>query len=134
MLEHVIDPKTVVEEMHRILKGGGRVICYLPFIVPFHAAPFDFQRWTREGIRRLFSCFDHVEVSIGGGPTSGMPWVFQEWLSILLSFGNKMLHDIVFLILIVCTAPIKTLDILMVKFPYAEKIASGFYVIGQKRG
>jgi len=132
MLEHVIDPKTVVDEMHRILKRGGKVICYLPFIQPFHAAPNDFQRWTQEGIRRLFSCFDRVEISIGCGPTSGMLWVFQEWLSILLSFGSKTLHDILFLVLMVFTAPIKVFDTFMVKLPYAEKIASGFYVIGQK--
>lgn len=133
MLEHVVDPKTVVDEMHRILKGGGKIICFLPFIQPFHAAPNDFQRWTREGIGRLFSCFDHVEISMGCGPTSGMLWVVQEWLSILLSFGSKTLHDIFFLVLMVCTAPIKIFDTFMVKLPYAEKIASGFYVIGQKR-
>jgi len=57
----------------------------------------------------------------------------QEWLSILLSFGSKTLHDILFLALMVITAPIKMLDMLMVKLPYAEKIASGFYVIGEKR-
>ncbi len=133
MLEHVGDPEKVVGEMHRILKPGGRVICYLPFMVPYHAAPNDFQRWTVTGIRKLFSSFDPVEVSVGCGPTSGMLWVFQEWLSILLSFGSKTLHDILFLALMVMTAPIKLLDVFMVKFPYADRVASGFYVFGKKR-
>jgi len=133
MLEHVGDPKKVVEEMHRVLKPGGRVICYLPFMVPYHAAPNDFQRWTVTGIQKLFSSFDPVEVSVGCGPTSGMLWVFQEWLSVLLSFGSRILHDILFLALMVFTAPIKLLDVFMVKFPDADKVASGFYVFGEKR-
>jgi len=132
MLEHVSDPETVVKEMHRIMKRGGRVISYLPFMVPFHAAPHDFQRWTIMGIKALFSCFDNVEVFVGCGPTSGMLWVFQEWLSILLSFGNKTVHDILLLGLMVVTAPVKILDAFMVKLPYAERIASGFYMFGEK--
>jgi SAM-dependent methyltransferase len=132
MLEHVADPKCVIGEMYRILKGGGRIICYLPFIVPFHVAPNDFQRWTIAGIKNLFSSFHHLEVSIGGGPTSGMLWVFQEWLSLLLSFGNRTVHDILFLCLMVFTVPLKLLDAFMVKLPYADRVASGFYVFGEK--
>jgi SAM-dependent methyltransferase len=59
MLEHVADPKSVTGQMYRILKGGGRIICYLPFMVPFYAAPNDFQRWTIAGIRNLFLSFHH---------------------------------------------------------------------------
>jgi SAM-dependent methyltransferase len=132
LLEHVADPEAVVKEMHRIVRKREKVICYIPFIVPFHPAPDDFQRWTRTGVRKLFSCFDRIEISIGCGPTSGMLWVFQEWFSIFLSFGNRTVHDILLLVLMVITAPIKLLDVFMIKFPDAEKIASGFYVIAKK--
>lgn len=132
MLEHVADPKAVVKEMFRVTKRGGIVICYLPFISPFHAAPCDFSRWTLIGAKKLFSEFEEVKVIVGGGPTSGMLWVLQEWVAILLSFGSKILHDIIFLFLMVLTAPIKFLDLFLVKFPYAENIASGFYVIAKK--
>jgi len=132
MLEHVAEPQKVVGEMHRILKPGGRVICYVPFMVPFHAAPNDFHRWTVSGIQKLFSCFGHVDISVGCGPTSAMLWVFQEWLSVLLSFGSKTLHDILFLALMIFSAPIKLLDLFMAKLPHAEKVASGFYVFGKK--
>jgi len=133
LLEHVDEPKKVIQEMIRVLRDGGKVVCYLPFMVPFHAAPYDYYRWTILGAQKLFSEFYHIEIGIGSGPTSGMLYVLQEWLSILLSFGSKTLHDILFLALMVITAPIKMLDVLMVKLPYAEKIASGFYVIGEKR-
>lgn len=132
LLEHIDDPKIVVHEMYRILKENGEFICYVPFMVPFHAAPDDFQRWTSMGARRLFSCFGEVNINIGVGPTSGMLWVFQEWLAILLSLGSKTLHDIFLLLIMVLTAPLKVLDAILIRFANAEKIASGFVVTGKK--
>jgi SAM-dependent methyltransferase len=133
LIEHVDDPQKLVREMARILKWGGEIFCYLPFIQPYHAAPHDFYRWTIPGIQKLFAEFQSVEVGLGAGPTSGMLWVFQEWLAIFLSFGSQKLHDVIFMILMVLTAPIKLLDLLLEKFPCAEKIASAFYVIGKKK-
>jgi len=133
MLEHVPAPQTIIKEMYRVLKKGGEAVCYLPFMVPFHAAPEDYQRWTITGVKNLFSEYEILEIGVGAGPTSAMLWVLQEWLSILFSFRSKILHDIIFLILMIVTAPLKLLNLLLVKFPYAEKIASGFYVIGRKR-
>jgi len=133
MLEHVKNPDVVVSEMHRILRPGGEALCYLPFISPFHAAPYDFNRWTVEGVRELFQAFDQTEIGIGGGPTSGMLWVFQEWLSLLLSFGSRRLHDIIFIILMSVTAPIKLIDIFLINHPYANRIASGFYILAKKK-
>jgi len=133
LIEHVDEPQKVVEEMARVLRGGGEIFCYLPFIAPYHAAPHDFYRWTIPGIQKLFAEFQSVEIKLGAGPTSGMLWVFQEWLAILLSFGSQKLHDVIFMILMVLTAPIKLLDLLLEKFPCAEKIACGFYVIGKKK-
>ncbi len=132
MLEHVAVPEKIINEIHRILKPGGKFFCYLPFMVPFHAAPHDFHRWTIEGTRHCFEMFEQIDVSIGAGPTSGMLWVIQEWLAIVLSFGSRTLHDIIFLLLMPLTAPIKLLDIIFIHFPHAEKIASGFFVTGKK--
>ena len=132
MLEHVSAPSKIVSEIHRILKKDGEFFCFLPFIQPFHAAPNDFQRWTIEGVKHCFKSYDKINVSIGAGPTSGMLWVLQEWISIMLSFGSKTLHDIIFMVLMVISAPVKLLDLVLIHFPYAEKIASGFVVAGKK--
>lgn len=133
ILEHVDKANTAVLEMFRILKPGGEVFCYVPFIVPFHGAPQDFHRWTMLGIEKLFAKFEILEIGIGAGPTSGLLWVFQEWVAILLSFGCKILHDVILLVLFVITMPLKFIDIILVKFPYAEKIASGFYIVAKKK-
>ena len=83
MLEHVNNPQKIVNEMKRILSDDGRAICYLPFMVPFHAAPHDFMRWTRPGVVELFSSLEIIEIGIGSGPTSGMlcGWCKNGWRS-----------------------------------------------------
>lgn len=53
VLEHVPDPERVVSEFHRLLAPGGQVVISVPFLQPFHPTPFDFRRYTREGIVQL---------------------------------------------------------------------------------
>jgi SAM-dependent methyltransferase len=132
MLEHIKNPKRIIDEMLRCCKKNAEVLCSVPFIVPYHAAPDDYYRWTKNGAEELFKDFSRVEVGIGAGPTSGMLWIFQEWLSLVLSFGNSTIKDVIFLILMIVTFPIKYLDIVFEKFPNAEKLASGFYIYAKK--
>jgi SAM-dependent methyltransferase len=132
MLEHVPRPKIIVNEMHRLLKTNGWIICYIPFMVPFHAAPDDYHRWTISGIKTLFKDFDELEILIGCGPASAFLWIFQEWISILGSFGSKTLHDVLLLCVMALTFPLKFLDLYMVHLPYAENLSSIFCAIGKK--
>ena len=132
MLEHTPAPQQVVSEMRRVLFPGGGCYCFLPFIAPFHAAPHDYYRWTIPGIAELFSGFDDVAIGIGAGPMSGFLYVFIEWLSILLSFGSRRIHDLVFLMLLIPASPLKLLDLLMVYLPGADRVAGGFFVVGRK--
>jgi SAM-dependent methyltransferase len=46
LFEHVEKIEDGIRECHRILKGGGKMILSAPFLYPFHADPWDFQRWT----------------------------------------------------------------------------------------
>lgn len=132
MLEHVKSPLLIVNEMHKVLKPKGDLICYIPFIVPFHAAPEDYFRWTKEGAKELFKDFTNVEIGVGAGPTSALLWLFQEWVSLVFSFGNDKLKDIIFLLVMILTFPIKYLDCIFEKFPNANNLASGFYIHAKK--
>lgn len=132
MLEHTSKPKVIVQELQRILKPGGSLFCYVPFVVPFHAAPDDYQRWTMAGCELLFSQFSTNDVYVGAGPTSGALWVLQEWLAITLSFGNEKVHDLLLLIFMVLTAPIKLTDYILENHPKASNIASGFIIVCTK--
>lgn len=54
VLEHVPDPRLTVKEMARVLKPGGRAFALIPLVRPEHLAPYDFHRFTRFGIKKLF--------------------------------------------------------------------------------
>lgn len=132
MLEHVKKPWIIIEEMRRILKPGGRILAFVPFMQPYHAAPFDFYRWNQQGLRELFSSFNETKVFVACGPTSGMLWILEEWIATLLSFGFKTIHDLWFLFLMVLLFPVKYFDLILNNFPTAEKIASGFSILAKK--
>jgi hypothetical protein len=118
--------------MRRVLKPGGKVFCFIPFLQPFHSAPSDYTRWTREGAASLFADYSRVEVGLAAGPVSAWLWVSQEFFSMLFSFGSKRVKDIIFILLIVGTFPLKYLDLVLSSHPKAEVLASGFYVVATK--
>ena len=67
VLEHLPAPQACVDEMHRLLLDGGVVFASAPFFYPVHADPYDFQRFTEDGIRHLFRDFKLVEIHRMGG-------------------------------------------------------------------
>ncbi len=54
VLEHVNKPWIMISEIGRILRPGGICIMTAPFMVPYHADPYDFFRYTKEGLMSLF--------------------------------------------------------------------------------
>jgi ubiquinone/menaquinone biosynthesis C-methylase UbiE len=133
VLEHVAKPEIVMEEIFRILKKGGVVYTYFPFMQPYHASPFDYSRRTFEGMKTLHEKFEIKELRIGSGPTSGFLWVLQEWVSLLLSFGIKKIHPYVYLLVMIITFPLKYLDLILSKWSAAKNIASAFLLIAKKK-
>lgn len=57
VLEHVLDPQTVVDEIRRVLRPGGLVFASTPFMQQVHEGPYDFTRFTESGHRYLFRHF-----------------------------------------------------------------------------
>lgn len=135
VLEHVMEPQNVLNEIFRILKPGG--LCYLttPFIYPYHSSPHDYTRWTLYGIRSFLARCGISEVASGlrHGPTSALVLVFVYWLGILFSFGNTSIFEIVTILGMVVLAPLAhVIDFFLNRLEVANNSASGFYYIGKK--
>jgi len=67
VLEHVVEPWRVVEEIRRVLRRGGVVFADSPFLWPVHEASYDFMRFSVSGHRWLFKGFDHLSSGYSSG-------------------------------------------------------------------
>jgi SAM-dependent methyltransferase len=52
VLEHVPAPRLYLAECHRLLRSGGRLVLSTHGTFEEHGVPFDFYRWTVEGLRK----------------------------------------------------------------------------------
>jgi SAM-dependent methyltransferase len=52
-LEHVPDPKSLLAELYRVLKPGGKLYLSAPLFYEEHEIPYDYYRFTRYGITYL---------------------------------------------------------------------------------
>lgn len=136
VLEHIADPEKALLEMERVVRPGGFIYVSLPFLQPFHSCPDDRQRWTHEGIARLYAgkTIEVVETGARCGPTSSLLWVFQVWLSTLLSLGLRPLRDVIYVVVSLLTFPLKALDFLFCFNPLSTESASEVYILFRKPG
>jgi SAM-dependent methyltransferase len=62
VLEHAVDPVLLIEEMYRVLRTGGVLLVTVPFAARVHHAPYDFHRFTRFRLAKMFSAFVEVDI------------------------------------------------------------------------
>jgi SAM-dependent methyltransferase len=74
VLEHVLEPQRVVDEIHRVLRPGGLVYADTPFMQQVHEGPYDFTRFTESGHRYLFRRFELRDSGATGGLGTQLYW------------------------------------------------------------
>lgn len=62
VLEHVENPRRLVEEMYRVCRTNGIVFVSVPFVWEIHNYPKDFWRFSEQGLALLFEKFRHIEI------------------------------------------------------------------------
>jgi SAM-dependent methyltransferase len=82
VLEHVKDPWQCAEEIKRVLKPGGRLMCCVPFLQPMHGYPHHYYNMTEQGLRSLFE--DQIDITRHEVPASTLPiwglsWILRSW-------------------------------------------------------
>ncbi len=50
VLEHVFNPREFLNEIHRVLRPGGKLLLTVPFVWDEHEQPFDFARYSSYGL------------------------------------------------------------------------------------
>lgn len=82
VLEHVKDPFTCANEIIRVLKPGGDLLCCVPFLQPMHGYPNHYYNMTKQGIRNLFEpaidIYDH-QVRYYTLPIWTLTWFLNSW-------------------------------------------------------
>lgn len=71
VLEHVEEPHKAMAEMYRVLKPGGYIFIYTPFLYYYHPMKGyygDFYRYTIDGLKYLTRNFKNVETQSVRGP------------------------------------------------------------------
>ncbi len=133
VLEHVANPAVAVKEMYRLLESGGLAYIAVPFLYPFHSAPNDYQRWTKQGLIELFSDFEMVEIGVRGGPFSALVAYLSHLCGVLFSFGVPVLDSLISNAVLLIFFPIKFLDLIFAHVPNAENVAGALYCVIRKR-
>lgn len=81
VLEHVLTPQTVVEEIYRVLRPGGLVYADTPFMQQVHERAYDFTRFTVSGHRWLFRRFELIEAGASLGAGTALLWSIRYFIA-----------------------------------------------------
>lgn len=126
VLEHVVTPHIVVDEIFRVLKSEGLVYSEIPFLQSVHEGCFDFTRYTPLGHRILFKGFSCVTYGPLNGSMVVLAWSLAD--AILRVTNSKLAAQIVRNI---CLLPLR----LVSHLPHTAHnydSCSGSYFLGRK--
>jgi SAM-dependent methyltransferase len=90
-IEHVSNPDRIVAEWRRILRPGGKLLLTAPFMGPEHEMPYDFQRYTTNGLRNLLeeNGFEVLAQERLLCDCRALAQLFLAWLYDVLRLGSR---------------------------------------------
>lgn len=132
LLEHVREPEKVIEETLRVLKKGGKVFVEVPFMYPYHSAPYDFRRYTLQGLEEALCSFRKLDSGVDIGATGTLCSALRGFVATLFSFNIGFLYQVLFWLTGLLTFPLKFLDLFLAANRQSHHVASALFYIGEK--
>ena len=131
-LEHSDNPEKIVDEIYRTMKPKSFTIHSIPFMYPYHASPFDYNRYTEEGLKILFKKFKIIKIINISGPFTLINLILIEIVNSLFSLINRNIATLCSTILMILISPLKYLDIFFIKNKHFSSLASNYLIIAKK--
>lgn len=88
VLEHLAEPRMMLSEAFRVLRAGGELTLSVPFQWWLHEEPWDYYRYTRDGLRYLLEKAGFMNVEVVS--TTGF---WSMWLLKLNHRTLRLLRD-----------------------------------------
>jgi SAM-dependent methyltransferase len=126
VLEHVVSPGRVMDEIRRVLAPGGFAHLVTPFCHPFHEYPRDFHRFSPDGLALLAGDLEIVDKGWRTGPTATMLVFTLEYVKLWLPWRwwRIAAHGVLGWVL----WPFRYLDLLLLRSPHAGRIGNHCYI------
>ncbi|UTW58950.1 class I SAM-dependent methyltransferase [Kordiimonas sp. SCSIO 12603] len=80
VIEHVLTPHKLVNEIHRVLNNNGIVYAETSFVQQIHEGAYDFSRYSLSGHRWLFKHFDEIKSGCISGPGFALNWAIKYFM------------------------------------------------------
>jgi hypothetical protein len=124
----VPDPERFLRTLGVVLSADGIAYFAVPFLQPWHGAPHDYTRWTRDGFRLLAerAGFDVRAVAVHAGAAFTLFWILKEWLATLIGVGIPPIVGVLRYLLSWILYPLLILDVVVPPLFRSETLASGF--------
>lgn len=140
VLEHVPDPRALVDEMARVLRPGGKLLLTVPFIQPLHELPSDYYRFTPSSLARFVedAGLEVESITPRGNFASANGAMLSQWLVRSIGAKRRQSDGSVVpsawrsLLLLPITATIQVLFHLASKLSNDQAVCQGYAVVARR--
>ena len=132
LLEHVYDHRGALSEIRRVLREGGVLYGWVPFILSVHGAPQDYWRFTDESLCRLLSesGFTPLKVENAGGTFLSIYDLVRPYCR--LWFPGRVLRVMLIAVALMMTWFVRKIPAKM-GFPSPESAPTGIWFVAAAR-